>query len=660
MKRTFDPRVHFEMTRKSVDYSLLGSTPDAKYQEMGFMCGLEVHQQLDTREKLFCHCPAGIFHDFNDYDAEIIRHMRPTLSELGEYDGTALMEFRTRKQIIYRIKNETACTYEIDDTPPFLLNREALQYAMEVALMTQMSIVGELHITRKQYLDGSIPTGFQRTGIIGVEGSFPISGKTIRVIQLSLEEDSCREVSDIRHTRVYSTDRLGMPLIETVTYPDMKTPWEAREAAQTIRYLARSSGRVRTGIGAAREDVNVSISGGTRVEIKGVSHILWIPRLTHNEAFRQKSLLTIQHQLIDRGLDPSSWKPAWQIMTPDEDFTALAPLREKLEEGYHLVVMALPGFRGVLSHFTQPDKPFISELSGRLKVIPCLEHPNLYSDEDLHPLLEDHHWLRIRKILGAGPNDALLLIPAPDEDIATAVETIDERCKLAFSGVPNETRKSLPDGTTVFERVLPGPDRMYPDTDSAPIPIPEDFIEEARRNLPVPLETRLDQLRKWKIPQDAWGYLLRNDLLPLLEDMTGSLPYTPRMLGTLFAHRLRHLEPNAHPDFTPEKLYDLLRFIHKKGLHPDITVRMLKVLCQHPNMELESVLSVIHWEPADLERITSLIPALRAIFRDVCKTKRLDGESRWIMGNLRKIALGNIPLSELRRIVDGFEEGGDE
>ena len=214
------------LSRDKTGWKKLSDTEQVTWRELGFKCGLEVHQQLKTSQKLFCHCPAGIYHDFEDFDAEVVRHMRPTLSELGEYDGTALMEFKTRKKIIYRINNDSACTYEVDDTPPFPLNREALAHAMQIALLLRMKIVGELHITRKQYLDGSIPTGFQRTAILGIEGEFPITSKTIRVIQFSIEEDSCREVSDHRHTRTYFTDRLGMPLIETVTYPDMLTPWE--------------------------------------------------------------------------------------------------------------------------------------------------------------------------------------------------------------------------------------------------------------------------------------------------------------------------------------------------------------------------------------------------------------------------------------------------
>ena len=290
----FNPARNYAKTMKAIGYVERKKATKADYRRIGFMSGLEVHQQLNTKSKLFCRCPAGIYHENDDYNAEVIRHMRPTLSELGVYDGTALMEFKTRKEIIYRINNQTACTYEVDDTPPFPIDREALGIALRLSLLSKLNIVGEVHITRKQYLDGSIPTGFQRTAILGVEGELQLKNKKVRVIQLSIEEDSCREISDVGHTRVYKTDRLGMPLIETVTYPDMETPDELAEAAEYIRFLNRSSGLVRTGMGAAREDVNVSCEGGSRVEIKGVAHNKWIPELSHNESFRQYALLNIR------------------------------------------------------------------------------------------------------------------------------------------------------------------------------------------------------------------------------------------------------------------------------------------------------------------------------------------------------------------------------
>jgi len=170
--KPIDARANYEETLRQAGYIPRQQANQADYDRIGFMSGLEVHQQLLTQKKLFCNCPAGIFHAHDDFDAELVRHMRPTLSELGEYDGTALMEFKTRKNIIYRVKHRTTCTYEVDDTPPFPLNRQALDIALRISLLSKFNIVGEVHITRKQYLDGSIPTGFQRTAIIGLKVRF--------------------------------------------------------------------------------------------------------------------------------------------------------------------------------------------------------------------------------------------------------------------------------------------------------------------------------------------------------------------------------------------------------------------------------------------------------------------------------------------------------
>jgi glutamyl-tRNA(Gln) amidotransferase subunit E len=640
-------------TREKVGWvDIKAATPET-YQKLGFKCGLEVHQQLDTKKKLFCRCATGIYHDFDNFDAEIVRHMRPTLSELGEYDGTALMEFRTRKQIIYRIKNDSACTYEVDDTPPFLFNPEALSHAMQIALLLKMNIVGELHITRKQYLDGSIPTGFQRTTILGIEGEIPISTRKIRIIQFSIEEDSCREVSDYRHTRIYYTDRLGMPLIETVTYPDMLTPQEAAEAGQYIRFLARSSGKARVGIGAARQDVNVSVTGGTRVEIKGVAHIAWIPKLTHNEAFRQRALLDIRDELKNLIPDQANWTTSWKNV-PANAIKPVHILKKAVEEGWKLAAVNLPGFRNILSFFTQPGRTFADEISDRLKVIACLEKPNMFHSEELNHIITDADWQKVAALLEAGEKDAQILFWTPEEDLKTAVETITERCQLAFTGVPNETRKSLPNGTTLFERVLPGPDRMYPDTDSAPISIPDEVIEEARKHLPVDLKERLNQLAGWNVPLDAYTYILRNNLMPVLEQMAADYELKPKFLALIYAHTLKSLQGRDPLPFCNERIEDMLKFIKKRKLTLDILPAMLKVLFNNPNMEFASILSLIGYKQVECHEIYDQIPTLRLIFskfRLKASTKPT-AEADWIMGRLRKNALGNVPLKELHANVE--------
>ncbi len=654
MKKKFDPVKNYKETQKAIGYVPRSKATQKTYDAIGFMSGLEVHQQLFTKEKLFCHCPAGMFHEDNVYDAEVVRHMRPTLSELGEYDGTALMEFKTRKNIIYRIKNETTCTYEVDDTPPFPLNREALDEAIRISLLSKLNIVGEVHITRKQYLDGSIPTGFQRTAIIGVEGEIPLKKKKVRLIQLSLEEDSCREVSDIGHNRIYKTDRLGMPLIETVTYPEMVNPDEVKEACDYIRFMNRSTGLVRTGIGAGREDVNVSCKGGTRVEIKGVAHTRWIPELTHIECFRQWALLSIRDILKKRISDAKKWKPCNQLLDYHDFSFTYIPLTEANNKREKIVAMKLPEFKGILSHFTQPGKIFAGEFSDRLKVIACIEKPNMTHTEDLDSVINEKDYLKMAQMLKAGENDAIIVFWGPEADIPTAIEVIEERCRMAFEGVPNETRKSFEDGTTIFERVLPGADRMYPDTDSKPIPLEDSHIKELSKNLPSEVIDRYQILKKWNVPEDTYTFIFKKNLFPLIEKIVKDLKQNARFVGTFFGHTLKFVEGHYIPTspFNYDKIYDLFKFVSEEKLDNELLKKMLPVVYEHPKMDFESVLETIHFTRFKKEEILSNIPFLKEKFASIRISHEKEVETNWIMGNLRNIALGNIHLPDLKKLIE--------
>jgi glutamyl-tRNA(Gln) amidotransferase subunit E len=648
-----DPRRNYELTRKAIGYVGRKSATAKDYRRIGFKSGLEVHQQLKTRSKLFCRCPAGIYHDNEDYSAELIRHMRPTLSELGVYDGTALMEFRTKKEIHYRINNQTACTYEVDDTPPFPVDREALEIALEISILSKLNIVGEVHITRKQYLDGSIPTGFQRSAILGVEGEISLRNKKVRLIQLSIEEDSCREISDVGHIRVYKTDRLGMPLIETVTYPDMETPDELAEAAEYIRFLNRSTGKVRTGIGAAREDVNVSCEGGTRVELKGVAHISWIPELSHNECFRQYALLHIRSLLRDKIKDTSSWQLTWKEI----DFTIpeliFRPVRLALDNGFQVLAVNLPGLAGILSHFTQPGHVFADELSDRLKVIACIEKPNMTSSEDLNPLMTPKEFSKLASWLKASDDDAQLLIWGPSADMPTAIETIDERIKLAFDCVPNETRKTFPDGTSMFERVLPGRDRMYPDTDSEPIPLTDGYIAKFRENLPVDISERYGQLKAWGIPEDTYRYLLSKNMVPLIERISVKFGFEPKFIGTFLGHRFKSIEgrKKGHKNFSYEKIYGMFGFIYKKKLLPSVAKLMLPVIYEHPDMEFGSVLTAAGFKKYTMGELLAPVDFLYRKFSQIRRKEGDDVAVDWLMGQLHRQALGNVEITGLKREI---------
>jgi glutamyl-tRNA(Gln) amidotransferase subunit E len=564
------------------------------------------------------------------------------------------MEFKTKKQIIYRIKNQSACTYDIDDTPPFPLNREALDIALEISLLCKLNIVGEVHIIRKQYLDGSIPTGFQRTAILGIEGEIQLHNKKVRLIQLSVEEDSCREISDIGHIRIYQTDRLGIPLIETVTYPDFVNPDEVREGAEYIRFLNRSTGKVATGIGSGREDVNVSCRGGSRVEIKGVSHNKWIPELTHIEAFRQWALLHIRDVLKKNVKNQKDWHIVWKEIERVEGDFSHSSLAYAIQNDFKVVAINLPKIKGILSHFTQPGKMFADELSDRLKVIACIEKPNMTHSEILEETASRSFWEKIRSLLGSRANDAQLILWGPEEDIPAAIETIEERCRLAFEGVPRESRKSLKDGTTVFERVLPGPDRMYPDTDSAPIPLDGDYIDSIQKRLPIDICTRFSQMQKWGIPPDTFPYLLRNNLPPLLEKINDELGIEPKFVGTLLGHTLKHIEGQLSPSihFSYEQVFELFQFLKEKKIGLLLAKVMLPEIYQYPQMDFESVLATVKFKKVPEDEILDKVPYLVNIADQSGISANKEARIRWIMGQLHKTALGNMPLNKLEKLVE--------
>lgn len=459
---------------------------DNKFRDMGFKCGLEIHQQLLTERKLFCRCPAGYRND--EPDGKISRHMRPTLSELGEYDGTALMEFKTKKNVTYQLYRENCCTYEMDDTPPFPINREALEIAMKLAMLLNCAVVDELHVSRKQYLDGSIPTGFQRTAIVGVGGWVPYKGRKITITHVCLEEDACREISDIGHDITFRTDRLSIPLLEVITGPDMLTPREAMEVDATIGRILKASGLVRRGIGSVRQDVNVSITGGSRAEIKGVPQTWMIEDLTSIEALRQHALLEIKEILRLRGINDQTIHGQKFDMADILRGAGISAVDQILAEDGAVKAIKIDGFAGILSISTQPGVTFADEIGGRLRVIACLDKmPNLAaSDIPNMAGFNAEIWQRIKKACNAKHTDTVVVTWGSSADVATALSEIKIRAIEATKGVPNETRQAKNDGKTDFERILPGPDRMYPDTDSPPVEITGEFIDKLRLELPKP------------------------------------------------------------------------------------------------------------------------------------------------------------------------------
>jgi glutamyl-tRNA(Gln) amidotransferase subunit E len=636
------------------------------YAEVGLIAGLEVHQQLLTAIKMFCRCPAGRYTE--THDGFVLRHMRPTLSELGEYDGTALMEFKTRKNIIYLLHKENVCTYEMDDTPPFLVNQEAVDIAIEQCLMLGCDIVDEVHIARKQYLDGSIPTGFQRTAIVGVNGRLPFRGRELSITQVSVEEDSCREVSDAGHLIVWRTDRLGMPLIETVTGPDLRTPDEVEEAILLIGRVCRSTGHVRTGIGASRQDVNVSVRGGRRVEIKGVPQAGWAPRLVHGEAVRQVNLLKLRDELVRRGFGGADKiavesadvtdvfaSSAFSLLRRDrwERWTGEQDRRAGFELGagpFCVRGVRLRGLAGTLTWPAQPEQTFASELAGRIRVIAGLDQRPILLHSEKWPDYQNsvQELRKTRSRLNCTSDDSLVIVWGPEEDTVTAANEIRLRYIDAANGVPNETRQPFPDGSTDFERILPGPDRMYPDTDSPPSRVTRERVAGLRACLPARPWEREANYAAAGVPRSTIHYLIRRGGATLVDRVVADAGADLKQACFLFGEKLVYLR-RAGMDTAKIPFSSWADFFRLVGARPVLWQAweaIVRALAAEPGKSVAAIVSEtgLDKEPEDWrERVPEFVAAAKA------KAYTGDAEriSRLAVGKAMASLRGKVPAVDV-------------
>ena len=654
---------------------LLREMSPGDYDVLGFLSGLEVHQQLKTTSKLFCRCPAG--RRSTRVDAEVLRHMRPTLSELGEYDGTALMEFKTRKEIVYLLERGSVCTYEMDDTPPFEMDGEAVRIAIEIARLFRLNLVSELHVMRKQYLDGSIPTGFQRTAMVGLSGAIPFQvpelgvDRELRIRQLSLEEDSCREVSDVGHRVTFRTDRLGMPLTEVVTEPELVTPWELRAAGALVADVTRATRKVRRGPGAARQDVNVSVAGGRRVEIKGVHHHRGLPLLVHNEAFRQLNLLRVKAELERRGVSAGDLElpeagPPWEVSSLALDAgsllsgSAFGPLRDAVSRGDAIAALRLPGFAGILDHPTQPGRPFAAELADRVRVIACPAHrPFMLPAGEDAGALTNGEWKELKSALGAGSDDAVVVLWASVADAATAAREILIRAREALEGIPPETRQAFSDGTNGFERILPGPDRMYPDTDTPPLPVRDDTLAFIEKTLPEAPWTRRARYEKMGLDSRTARVLAVAPWADLFDAVEPEPGPGARRLATVLEKRIpfhmrqrgvrRHRweeDPGELP--RPDRIRPLVRDVEEGTVRPEAMAPALDWLLASPDGSWREVREGYRVRPDDDLRLRKRVEEVAAS-PERPAGKLPEAVLEWAMGEVMPEFLGRVDPARVKK-----------
>jgi glutamyl-tRNA(Gln) amidotransferase subunit E len=583
--------------------------PKIDYRALGLKCGLEIHQQLDTDRKLFCYCKTDLRQD--KPLATIKRYMRPTLSELGKYDEAALMEFKKQKEIIYEI-HDSVCTYEIDETPPFRPDKEAIDLAITISKLFNMDIIDELHVNRKQYLDGSIPTGFQRTMIVGSGGFVLVDGEEYYLDILALEEDSCREVEDKKGTITWRVDRLGTPLVEIATKTfNVEDPETVKEVAEAIGRTLRATGKVKRGLGTIRQDLNISIRKGVRVELKGVQMLHMLPQYVSLEVERQTNLIELKKELQKRNLT------ARDILKKPKDCheilekTSSKALKKALKKKQEILGIKLPRMKGLLKYKLQDERTFGKEIADRIKVIVGLGGI-IHTDELPAYGITSEEKKALRKFFDCKKDDAVVLVIGDKDRTDKAIDEMIIRINEAFQGVPVETRHANDDGTSRFERYLGGASRMYPDTDSVPIPITESRVEEIVENLPeLPEQREKRYIEDYNLPPEIASDLAISPRVFLFNEIV-KMGIEPITVAVALEQTLKALERDNIPieNLSDERIKNIFQLLLDERITKEAIEPLFEFLAKNPKTSLNKAIIELDLETISKEKLQEIINKL--------------------------------------------------
>ena len=555
------------------------------YYELGLKVGLECHQQLATREKLFCKCRPELFK--GEPEILFLRRLRPTQSELGQIDPAAYFEFQKGVKILYEANSDTSCLVEMDEEPPHELNPEALEIALMIALMMNAKPVNEVYVMRKIVIDGSNTTGFQRTCVVALNGSIIVDGKIVPIQHISLEEDAARKMGEEGSIIRYRIDRLGIPLVEVTTGPVINTPEEAEKVALAIGRILRSTRRVKRGIGTIRQDLNISIKDGALIEIKGVQELELVSKVIEYEVQRQLNLLKIRDELKRRGLKDEELKEEFVDVTSIFRETKCHVLQRAISQGKPVLAVKLPKFAGLLGFEIIPGLRFGSELSDRAKFWGRVGGV-IHSDEFQFYSISREEIVKLKSTMNATDEDAIVLVADKIENATDALKAVVERAREALKGVPEETRAANPDGTTRYMRPRPGAARMYPETDVPPIKITEEYLRRLKENLPEQPEERIKNLmKKYGRNEKLAKQLLDSEYDELFETIVKETGVIPTVVAATLTETFKALKrEGVNIDaLTDGQIIDTFRLVGSEKTSKEAIPEIIKWLARHEGAE---------------------------------------------------------------------------
>jgi glutamyl-tRNA(Gln) amidotransferase subunit E len=630
--------------------------------------GLEIHQQLDSNNKLFCNCKIV---DSPEYDFTFKRILHPTQSEMGSYDQAAVFESKKIKTVKYLSSKNSNCLIESDEEPPEMVNTEALDLVLTISLALHCTIEDELHVMRKIVIDGSNTTGFQRTILVARNGYLDVDGVRVGIQSICLEEDAARIINeqkdaariineqkdDTVDTKIFALDRLGIPLIEIALDPISNTPMFVTNVAQTIGRLLRATKKVTRGLGSIRQDVNISTNGGAVVEVKGVQQLSQLALVIEYETKRQDGLNQIAQELHNRKIHESAFIGNIIDVTDFMQQSNSKIVKKILSGDSRFMALVLREFHGMLSFEPYQGIRLGKELGEVAKsygiggIFHSDELPNYgITGEDVKSLAS---------ILKVDKNDAFVLVGGPSVLLNSVISELTNRIKKAFSGVVAETRSVGLDGVTVFSRPRPGSSRMYPETDIPYISINENRLKELSKHIPLPWNEVIDQLcKKYPINRTLAENIFDSQYFSLFEKIARHTSINPSFIISKLTEDFVRLERQGYDCsiLAQNDLFYLFEQLDKSRISKESIPIILEKLLRNEGSSVNEIIGTLGSEGFTEDDIDGIIKKVIEENHKIISQKGMDSIGL-LMGRCMSILRGKVDGEKInKRLVTRLTE----
>ncbi len=561
------------------------------------MIGLEVHIQLNTG-KLFCRCPVD---GGTSSVREIRRRLKPTIGESGMVDRAAMYEELRDRTFTYSLPDNT-CLVDCDEEPPRQINTDALDTALKVSSELNCSLFEAIECMRKIVIDGSNTSGFQRTALVATGGYVETSKGRVGISSVCLEEDSAKKLNDKSEDVRYSLGRLGIPLIEVATDPDIKDAAHAMEVAKIIGMSAIVTGMVRHEAESIRQDVNFSMGHG-RVEIKGVSRISQIEEAINSETERQKMLENASATIEKRGGFHAK-NFVFTDITEKMKNSGSKIISNGIKAGNRIFCARLENMRETLKHDDLRMGQELADLARAYSIGGIL-----HSDELPGYGITEAEKSDLELVSNAGSEDGFVCIVTSREKAAILEREFPARIKKLVSLDLPETRFLNSSGRTAYLRPLPGSERMYPETDLQTIrPGPSSLDEAKEFGKKSPEDHIASIANDYGISVQDAGTIVTGLKLDLFRQLSKHL--NARYAARFVLQIQPEIERKNSISMGRQDLLEIAEGIRKKGL-PDLSFGVaIEALSNGRNVH--SILSSPDIIPMDEGEIASLVRELKA------------------------------------------------